>query len=357
MLETKTKLSLNLDVAKRKLYRVKNLIGSHVLVKAEPESFSLYDEDVDDPTIDSAVNFFSLPTPDIMKTFSGPNLACKTPAANTPTLEGRSFAEETTLHLSASQSTLNTPQLKLETPSTVDLDNLFQRTPQLPLDGSLTTPVVDPNHSRHPLAGVLGIAPPVSLSQEGFASTTTPVTTSVATPINQHRESPLATHTITAYGYDDANELNSSTGSFVEPHSQPPPHYDYSLTSYHELKPREVDHLHLQHTVSEVPTVVQDHIYSTSPALSPNSVASDTSSQYDSRYSYSTNNNKRKSPQTDSHTTTKKPRMTKKQQFVELQQREQWLLHENEELRRRVDGMTEGCRKLKAMLMERMTAM
>jgi len=399
------RLSLNLDIVKpesKELIRVKNLAGSKTVNKHKfrepvavgtpdktPDTGSFYADDIAeaDENIDSAVDFFSLPTPDIMKTFTGNPLKVNTssgntPAANTPTMEGRSFAEETSLVIQHTGK------------PTPDLCNMFERTPQIPgPNDSLSTPVVDPDQStRNPLAGhVYGIAPAVSLSHDAFSGMNSPVVTyaEVSDVQQQHRSSPLTTHTLVSsappsyYQEEDASQSSqygvpsNSSATLSRHHGSDTTMLSHAST-FTELTTRPapaVHHPHQQHIYihgaivddASVPTVVHDHFYQNSPSISAASpaasIASNDSSSFDSKellsipstsYRVGSGAGKRKAGDGSSSSGTKKPRLTKKQQFVELQQREQFLIVDNENLRRRVEGMTEGCKKLKQMLMDRM---
>jgi len=329
-------LSLKLDVAKPK----------RLIVKQEDPEDSFYDTNIDDEKgLDSAIELFTLPTPDLMKKFPGINLQINRTAPNTPTVEEREF-EQTSLSLMPDVSNLEDNNL-----------DFIQRTPQLnALSGSLQTPVVDPNFTRNPLVGhLIGLAPPVSHESFDCAQTTQPVNprTSAASTFTTHYSivSP-------SYNTDEScSALSSSTSSFVAPSTSQQQYSDsYNPASFHELRTRDGNVPQQQEqSTDSLPTVIPDHVYSYSPAsvASPASVLSHDSTSSDT-YSRISPNSGTKRKQSDDSTVSKKPRMTKKQQFVELQNREKYLYENNAELRRRVEGMTEGCKKLKELLMQKL---
>ncbi|KAI1280920.1 hypothetical protein HDE_13591 [Halotydeus destructor] len=372
MFENKTQfLSLDLDSIKPKLKLEVSNLFSGKLIKSIDNEESFYSEpfeyrdDDEEVLAERAADFFSLPTPDVMKVFAGQNL--NLPKPGTPTVEANNFAEGTLVNFSQNKSA------ELDFGLLLDSQN---PTPQPQFTGSLETPVVDPNRSeRHPLSGHLtGVAPATNLQPDSLICDEAEVQNNQASShvaesqqAVYNNEPVVATHYIyeDSTNYDE-NLLSSSTSSFTAPmisYVEPIPTASSSSATFTELQPRTStclttasDHL--------MPTVIQDHIYSIhSPSTSqynacspaPSTTSHESSADSKDFIRFSGTGTKRRGSSL-SEGSSKKPRLTKRQQFLELQTREKNLAEENIFLKDKEQSLKASVEKMKKMLFEKMGA-
>lgn len=367
MFETKS-LSLNLNIPKPKIalkfgsfVKFEQLDGKTPTGDEEGSFYGVLD---DEAGLEDAVDFFSLPTPDVMKTFIGKPLQ-----VNTPTMEENRFAEETALNIQHRSQDM-------------DLASFLPVPEQRSSGDSLTTPIVDLNNTRPALGGHLfGLAPtetntPQPCSSPSLHSGLNFHTTASSTIQTTHEM--LSPSVFDDSCYDDTSSmLSASTSSFAAPlsYSVPSSTSFSSPSNYTELQVPRVNFNAAAPSYSsqELPTVL-DHMYAHGGGFSPRSYPSapspapSTSSQASTidnkdalhkmireQAAAASGSRKRKSSNDSSETgSSKKGRMTKKQQFLELQSKETRLTLENEELKTKVTNMTAACKRLKEMLMRSM---
>jgi hypothetical protein len=216
------------------------------------------------------------------------------------------------------------------------------------------TPIIDPNNTRPSFSGhLLGIAPcatmntpsgmPFASSGEAFSRV----------HINSNVET---THTVVSEptnvsSFDDESVYSSSNQAGSSNM------YAAPSTSHQE------NYAELMSNSACLPTVIEDHMYTQSTGsnscYSPSATSqvsnTDNKDFHRSTFDESASTRKRKASSfADKSEGTKKSRMTKKQQLLELISRENNLSAENEYLRRTIETTESACKRLKQMVYERM---
>ena len=343
-------------------------------------------KDQDEDRALEAANFFDLPTPDVMKAFpSGNQLKIKT-----------EINPITTTSSSASTSSLNTPQITLNSSGQVThpltatsqmrgsvdstypelghfMDDETEEEMNLPsMEGSLNTPNVDPSgNNANPFIFNNPFNQQPLLSHQSTRSSF----------------STLATHSVVSNPtqplYIDVQEqqhqMGHSTSCEPSPSDQAleyaPPPYQQQEPSYTDLQVQPQSHQSQMHhqrqiMIHELPTTVAEQCPSYSPPMSgvPSPAPSNESSlasssspaghqdhlSTDHFFGTSSSRGSLGRKGSDASTCSAKSRKTKKQQFTELVQRQQFLTQNNEELRQQLRNYEKACAKLKMMLLEKM---
>lgn len=322
-------------------------------------------KDRDEDRALEAATFFDLPTPDVMKAFpqSGHQLKIKsetsTPSSslNTPQITVTSSGQilhplATTDAMRGSNTYSNlTPYLDDDTEGDMNITGA--------IDGSLNTPNVD-------LSGNNPFIFNNPFNQQ---------------PLLSHQPSRtnfplLATHTVVAVtqplsiDVQEQNQMAYSTSCEPSPSDQaleyaPPPYQQQQQeTSYTEMQVQQRAH----HIIQDLPVTVAEHCrYSPSPSAVPSPAPSNESSMASS--SSTANQDQftadnfmlssrgslgRKGSDASNCSAGSRARKTKKQQFTELVQRQQYLIQHNAQLRNQLKCYERGCSKLKLMLLEKM---
>lgn len=346
-------------------------------------------KDQDEDRALEAVNFFDLPTPDVMKAFpSGNQLKIKTEINPiTTTSSSTSSLNTPQITLNSSGQVINssgqvlhplaaTPPMRGSVDSTYPelghfMDDETEEEMNLPsMEGSLNTPNVDPSgNNANPFIFNNPFNQQPLLSHQSTRSSF----------------STLATHSVVSNPtqplYIDVQEqqhqIEGSTSCEPSPSDQaleyaPPPYQQQQQPSYTDLQVQQPQSHQMHHQrqimIHEIPTTVAEQCPSYSPPMSgvPSPAPSNESSlasssspaghqdHLSSDHFFGPSRGSLGRKGSDASTCSAKSRKTKKQQFTELVQRQQFLTQNNEELRQQLRNYEKACAKLKMMLLEKM---
>lgn len=315
-------------------------------------------KDRDEDRALEAATFFDLPTPDVMKAFpSGHHLKVKTEATPTSSLNTPQITVTSSDQL---EHPLANPEAMRGSTTYSDLNPFMDdETDMRNVMGSLNTPIVDPS-GNNPFMFDSPFNQQSLLSHQS-SRTTYP---GIATHSIINTDQPL---------YVDVNEqqhMRNSTSCEPSPSDQaleyaPPPYQQPQQASYTDLQ---VQQHHQRNLMQDLPVTVAEHCrYSPpisavpSPAPSNESSVASSSSpanqdqlSADQFFSSSRGSMGRKGSDASSCSVGSKSRKTKKQQFTELVQRQQYLTQHNDELRKQLSCYERACSKLKLMLLDKM---